>query len=57
MFPKCSLEVSNIETLREHTVNIPGIFRAGWVFFVIIDTLKEVKTKQKQIENFKASSK
>ena len=30
MFPKCSLDVPNIVTLREHTANIPGILRAGW---------------------------
>ena len=30
MFPKCSLDVPNIATLREHTTNIPGILRAGW---------------------------
>ena len=31
MFPKCSLDVLNIATLRKHIVNIPGILRAGWV--------------------------
>ena len=30
MFPKCSLAVPNIVTLREHSANIPGISRAGW---------------------------
>ena len=30
MFPKCSLDVPNIATFREHTSNIPGILRAGW---------------------------
>ena len=30
MFPKCSLDVSNIATLREHSANIPGILRASW---------------------------
>ena len=25
MFPKCSLDIPNIATLREHSVNIPGI--------------------------------
>ena len=30
MFPKCSLDVPNIPTLREHSVNIPGILCAGW---------------------------
>ena len=27
MFPKCSLDVRNISTLREHLANIPGILR------------------------------
>ena len=31
MFPKCFLDVSNIGMLREYTVNIPRILRAGWV--------------------------
>ena len=31
IFPKCSLYVPNIATLREHTANIPGILRAGCV--------------------------
>ena len=31
MFPKYSLNVPNIETLREYTVNVPGILRTGWV--------------------------
>ena len=36
MFPKCSLDVTNIATpnivmLREHSMNIPGLLRAGWV--------------------------
>ena len=31
MSPKCSLDVLNIVTLREHSVNIPGISRASWV--------------------------
>ena len=30
MFPKCSLDVPNIPTLREHSVNIPAILCAGW---------------------------
>ena len=30
MFPKCSLDVPNIATLREHSANIPAILRAGW---------------------------
>ena len=30
MFTKCSLDVLNIVTLREHTANIPRILRAGW---------------------------
>ena len=25
MFPKCSMDVLNITTLREHSANIPGI--------------------------------
>ena len=34
-FPlKCYPDVSNIATLREHTANIPGILRAGWVVAV-----------------------
>ena len=33
-FPlKCSLDVPNIATLREHKVNISGILRAGWGIF------------------------
>ena len=36
MFPKCSLDVTNITTpniatLNEHSTNIPGLLRAGWV--------------------------
>ena len=31
MFSKCSLDVPNDATLREHSVNIPGILLAGWV--------------------------
>ena len=31
MFPKHSLDARNIATLREHSPNIPGILRAGWV--------------------------
>ena len=31
MFPNFSLDVPNIATLREHSANIPGILRAGWV--------------------------
>ena len=31
IFPKCSLDVRNIRTLREHSANIPGILCAGWV--------------------------
>ena len=31
MFPKCSLDVTNIATLNEHSTNIPGLLRAGWV--------------------------
>ena len=36
MFPKCSLDVTNIATpniatLNEHSMNIPGLLRAGWV--------------------------
>ena len=30
MFCKCSLDVPNIVTLREHSANNPGILRAGW---------------------------
>ena len=30
MFPKCSLDVPNIATLREQSANILGILRAGW---------------------------
>ena len=30
IFPKCSLDVPNIVTLREHSANIPGISRAVW---------------------------
>ena len=36
MFPKCSLDVSNIATLREHSANIPGILRAGWVLTFLL---------------------
>ena len=28
---KCSLDVRKIATLREHSANIRGILRAGWV--------------------------
>ena len=38
MFPKCSLAVPNIVTLREHSANIPGISRAGWLLFQKIQT-------------------
>ena len=31
MFPKCSLDIQNIATLREHSANIPEILRAGWI--------------------------
>ena len=31
MFPKCFLDVTNIAMLREHSTNIPGLLRAGWV--------------------------
>ena len=27
------MDVLNIATVREHSANIPGIFRAGWVLF------------------------
>ena len=30
IFPKCLPDVLNIATLREHSVNIPGILRASW---------------------------
>ena len=30
MFPKSSLDVPSIATLREHSTNIPGILPAGW---------------------------
>ena len=30
MFPKCSVDVPNIVTLREHSANIPRILRDGW---------------------------
>ena len=33
MFPKCYLDVPRIATLREHSVNIPGILRAGWDYW------------------------
>ena len=34
-FPlKCSLDVTNIATLREHSANIPGILRVCWVTYV-----------------------
>ena len=35
LFPKCSLDVSNIKALREHAVNIPETLRAGWVYFLV----------------------
>ena len=38
MFPKCSLDVLDIVTLREYSANIPGISRAGWVPFQKIQT-------------------
>ena len=31
MFPKYSLDVPKIATLKEHAGNIPGILRAGWL--------------------------
>ena len=31
MFPKCSVDVRNIATLREQSANIPRILRADWV--------------------------
>ena len=31
MLPKISLDVPNIATLREHSLNILGILCAGWV--------------------------
>ena len=31
MFPKCSVDVQNIATLREQSANIPRILRANWV--------------------------
>ena len=34
MFPKCFPDVPNISTLREHSANIPGILRAGWVVWL-----------------------
>ena len=40
MFSKCSPDARNIATLREHSANIPGILRAGWV-----ETLEKVRTK------------
>ena len=30
MFPKCSQDVTNIATLREHSATITGILRASW---------------------------
>ena len=30
MFPKCSMDVPNIATLREHSENIPGVLLAAW---------------------------
>ena len=38
MFRKCSLDVTDIVTLREYSANIPGISRAGWVPFQKIQT-------------------
>ena len=35
MFPKSSLDVPNIVTLREHSANIPRISRADWVLLQI----------------------
>ena len=32
MLPKCSLDVRNTVTLREHSANIPGILRTCWRF-------------------------
>ena len=31
---KCSLNVPNIATLREHSANIPAILRAGWEVYL-----------------------
>ena len=31
MFPKCSLDVPNIATLKKQTANIPRILLAAWV--------------------------
>ena len=31
IFPKFSLDARNIATPREHSANIPGILRAGWI--------------------------
>ena len=31
MFPKYSLDVPKIATLKEHAGNIPGILHAGWL--------------------------
>ena len=47
MFPKCSLDARNIATLTEHSVNISGILRAGWVRTLSKlkkDSMKNLKT-------------
>ena len=36
MFPKFSLDVLNIATLREHLPNSPRILRAGWEVYIYI---------------------
>ena len=58
MSPKCSLDVPNIATLREHTANIPGILRAGWLICEIkkehiihINNLKQVLSHRFALKN------
>ena len=51
MFPKCSLDVLNIAMLREHSVNISGILRAGWVIATIVLNMKVIAIERKPYQS------
>ena len=54
MFPKRSLDARKIAMLMEHSANIPGILRAGWVLrspeFMIRQNFEHDAIAVKEIE-------
>ena len=47
MFPRCP----EIAMLREHSVNISGILRAGWVIATIVLNMKVIAIERKPYQS------